>query len=99
MFNTIKKFTLVLALGLFVSSFSFAQDKTPTTDTPPTVDVPMPVEPVQEKSDAKSDGKLYGSEAKSTATVVAFSDLMAAPESFDGKEVVVKGNVNDVCQA
>lgn len=96
MFNTIKNFALILLFGLFVSSASFAQDKTPTTDAPPPVDVPMSVEPAK---DTKTDGKLYGEAPKSSATVVAFADLMAAPENFDGKEVVVKGNVNDVCQA
>ncbi|CAF3796574.1 unnamed protein product [Rotaria sp. Silwood1] len=77
------------------------EDKTPTTDTPVTspMDVAAPEDALKENTDAKNDGKLYGEAPKSTATAIAFADLMAAPEKYDGMEVVVKGNVNDVCQA
>lgn len=97
MFNTIKRSVLVLILGLLISSSSFAQEKLPVTDTPPPVDVPMTSTP--ENSDAKSGGTLYGEEPKLTATVVSFADLVASPEKYENMEVVVTGNVNDVCQA
>lgn len=97
MLNSTKKLVLTLFAVLLVSSFSFAQEKLPTTDTPPSVDVPM--KEATEQPDSETGGKLYGEAPKSTATVVSFSDLMASPEKYDGQEVVVKGNVNDVCQA
>ena len=96
MFNSTKKLVLVLLMGLFVTSFSYSQDKLPVTDTPPPVDVPMP-ENSSDKGNVKAGGTQYGEEAKSTATVVAFSDLVASPEKYENMEVVVTGNVNDVC--
>ncbi len=54
---------------------------------------------VLDATDSKSGGTLYGTEAKATMPVVMFSDLMAAPEKYNGQEIVIKGNVNDVCQA
>lgn len=94
MFNSTKKFVFTLFAVLLISSFSYAQEKiAPVTESPA-------LEKIEEtKVDAKSGGTLYGEDAKPTATVVAFADLMAAPEKYDGQEIVIKGNVNDVCQA
>lgn len=86
MFNSSKKFLLVLFAVLFVTSFSYSQDGITTS-------------PSVEKNDTKSGGTLYGEEPKSTATVVSFADLVASPEKYENVEVVVTGNVNDVCQA
>jgi len=90
-----KKIVLILIMGIFVTAFSYAQDTTPVTDTPLPVDVPLPQTP--EKSENQSGGTLYGEDAKSTATVVTFADLVASPEKYENMEVVVTGNVNDVC--
>ena len=42
-------------------------------------------------------GTLYGEAPKSTATVVTFADLVASPDKYENVEVIVTGNVNDVC--
>lgn len=87
MFKSINKFVFILILGLLFCGKSFSQEKnTLTTDVPA-------IEKTQE------EGKLYGSDVKPGTPVVEFADLVAAPEKYDGKEIVVSGNVNDVCQA
>jgi len=45
----------------------------------------------------ETGGTLYGEAPKSTATTVAFADLVASPEKYENVEVIVTGNVNDVC--
>lgn len=99
MFNSTKKLVLTILMGVFLTSFAYAQDNTPvttpTTDTPPPVDVPM--KESTEGTDAQSGGTQYGEEAKSTATNVTFIDLVTSPEKYENMEVVVTGNVNDVC--
>lgn len=45
-----------------------------------------------------ADGTLFGSDIKADVEVISFDDLMSRPADFDGKEVVVKGSVSDVCQ-
>lgn len=84
MLNLTKKLLLALIAVLFVTSFSYAQDGISTS-------------PTLEKSENQSGGTLYGEDAKSTATVVTFADLVASPEKYENMEVVVTGNVNDVC--
>lgn len=84
MFNSTKKLVLALFAVLFVTSFTYAQDGISTS-------------PTIEKSENQSGGTLYGEDAKSTATVVTFADLVASPEKYENMEVVVTGNVNDVC--
>jgi hypothetical protein len=99
MFNSAKKLVLTLLIGLFFTSFAYSQDNTPvttpTTDTPVPVDVETPGN--TEKNDTQSGGIQYGEEAKSTATNVTFIDLVTSPEKYENMEVVVTGNVNDVC--
>lgn len=95
MFNSTKKLVFTLFAVLLISSFSVAQEKLPVTDTPPPVDVPM--KDSKEGTDAKSGGTQYGEEPKSTATTVSFIDLVTSPEKYENMEVVVTGNVNDVC--
>jgi hypothetical protein len=86
MLNSIKKALLVLFLGLVVTSYSYSQEKISGSDSP-----------ALDKIEASGGETQYGEEAKSTATVVTFADLVASPETYEGKEIVVTGNVNDVC--
>ncbi|MEO8211462.1 MAG: DUF4920 domain-containing protein [bacterium] len=46
-----------------------------------------------------SDGILYGKDFDPSMTVIEFSDLMNAVLDNDGKTILVKGSVSDVCQA
>ncbi len=99
MFNSTKKIVFALFAVLLISSFSYAQDNTPvttpTTDTPVPMDVETPGN--TEKNDTQSGGIQYGEQPKSTATNVTFIDLVISPEKYENMEVVVTGNVNDVC--
>lgn len=45
-----------------------------------------------------ADGTLYGAELDASLTPTAMKDILAAPENFEKKTVVVEANIYSVCQ-
>lgn len=82
----ITKLIIALVLGLISVNISFAQDS-------PLKDAGV------EKVQTSEEGILYGNLAAPNVPTVKFADLMAAPEQYDGKDIILQGNVKDVCQA
>lgn len=87
--SKLTKIFVIFALGIISVNISFAQD------TPASVN-DAAIEKVQLIDDG---GTLYGTLAAPTVPTVNFADLITAPEQYDGKDIILKGQVKDVCQA
>jgi len=87
--SKLTKILLVFIFGIISINISFAQE------TPAPVN-DAAIEKVQLVDDG---GTLYGTLAAPTVPTVNFADLMASPEQYDGKDIILKGQVKDVCQA
>lgn len=99
--NLIKKITLSAITLFLISSVSYSQDDTKTMSDPSMKDMKemkeaTTNEPVGVKM---SDGILYGKDYDETMTAVEFGDLINSVSDIDGKTVLVKGNVSEVCQS
>lgn len=54
-----------------------------------------------EKVEAKelADGTLYGADINADLKVISISDIYADTSAFSGKNVVVKGNMSEICRS
>ena len=95
MTDTIKKISLSVIVLLLMVLKSYGQ-----TDPTMPMEKSMHVEKSAEepKGIKTEDGMLYGKENDGTLTVMDIKDLMADPSANDGKTIVVKGNIAEVCQ-
>ncbi|MDQ3020145.1 MAG: DUF4920 domain-containing protein [Bacteroidota bacterium] len=98
MLNLFKRITLFAFAIILISSVSYSQDDTKSHDDmkKKETDGHSTDEPAGIKM---SDGVLYGKDFDPSMTVIEFGDLMTAIQDNDGKTILVKGNVTEVCQA
>lgn len=99
--NTIKKISLLMIALLMMSVKGFSQDDHMKQEDRMKVKDHMTIK--GDVSDEPSgitmtDGILYGKDYDPTMTVIEFSELMKDPVMNDGKIVLIRGNVSEVCQ-
>ncbi|MBV6479820.1 MAG: hypothetical protein HGGPFJEG_02616 [Ignavibacteria bacterium] len=82
-------------LFLLAASVSYSQDDTKPGDQ---TDVKTDVKKDSHEGIKMSDGILYGKDYDQSMSVITFDDLMKNAEQHNGKVVVVKGDVSEVCQ-
>jgi len=90
MLITLKKNLLALIAVILVSAVSFAQDGDMNHEHPTDAEAPKGIQ--------MSDGVLYGKDYDPSIQVIEFVELMKEPGSNDGKIVLVKGTIAEICQ-
>lgn len=101
MINTIKKISLLVIVLLLTVIKGYGQlDPTMPVEKTSSVEKTATLQsPTEETTGIKTeDGMLYGKEYDASVAVIDFSELMKDPSANDGKIIVVKGSVADVCQ-
>lgn len=87
MFKSLSKIVFCLFLLMFVTSLSYTQD-----------DVHKHESDKSTEGIKMSDGTLYGKDYDVSMSVMDFTQLMSNPSDNDGKVILVKGDVAEVCQ-
>lgn len=95
MFKLFKRTSLIVLAMVMISSLSYSQDDMKVDPSSHEHHEKKSMEP---SGVAVEDGMLYGKAYDGTLTIMSFSDLMSNPQDLDGKVVLVKGSVADVCQ-
>lgn len=99
MFNLAKTIFFVLTIFAVSATVSFSQNdnmKSGNDNMKSEHESMKSDEPVGKQLDG---GILYGQEYDQGMTAVSYSEFIASPESSNGKTVLLKGNVSEVCQA
>ena len=91
MINLFRKITLLLLPLILISAVLYAQE-----DKHKSMDMKSGDEPSGIKMD---DGILYGKEINSDIKVIEVNELISSVKENEGKIIVVKGKISDVCQA
>lgn len=92
MLRLIKRITIFVFAIFLVSSVSYSQDDSQTLGNhEKSTDEPVGIK--------MSDGTLYGKDYDPSMTMIEFAELISNPAENDGKMILVKGNVTEVCQA
>jgi Domain of unknown function (DUF4920) len=90
MSNLIKKILLFTFAVFLISSVSYSQDDVKASSDAASSDEPSGIK--------MSDGILYGKDYDPNKQVVEFSEFISNAKDNDGKEVLIKGNISEVCQ-
>lgn len=88
--NSITRKLCVMLIMLLAAGVSFAQDEHKKMNENDDSMKPVGVK--------VSDGTLYGKDYDHSINVMSFEELMKDPSSSSDKDVLVKGNVTEVCQ-
>jgi hypothetical protein len=92
MLNLIKRISLFAFTIILISSVCYSQDDMKMTEkSEKSSDEPSGIK--------MADGILYGKDYDPSMQVVEFSDFIKNVKDNDGKEVLIKGKVSEVCQA
>ena len=92
-----KLFETIVASALLVACGT--SDPTPRANTQP-VAPPVESEPVAEEEPAPAPDPFeqFGDPLSTKIATVDFAEIVAAPETFDGKEIITNGTVRASCQ-
>ena len=96
MFNIFKNFTLLLIAILMTSSVIYSQNDQNMDHKMDNSKGTVTDEPVGIKM---SDGILYGKDYSTDMAIIEFADVIKGASDNNGKVVLIKGNVAEVCQA
>lgn len=95
MINLFKKISIFTAGILLISTLSYSQDDSKQMESEQMKGNHKSMEPVGVRMD---DGMLYGKDYDHSMNVMTFSDLINSTADNNGKVIIVKGDISEVCQ-